>query len=159
MERYATRGVRGCTGVPLPFGQRATRPTGHVDPEPGGGAVLLGLAAPEPVLTLLAVLIGQTSLGVCSIVRSGGKAEWHEMCSLTRTVPSMSRRKGLRGFRALLSPEQSVAPHRPHVMRSYLLLLAGGWLGTWPGQPFLPSRSGRGQAARGREIMVVSANH
>src|SRR5687767_2266364 len=27
---------------------------GHVDPEPGGGALLLGLAAPEPVLTVLA---------------------------------------------------------------------------------------------------------
>ncbi len=43
----------GLDRLPLTPGIPGNPPDGHLDPEPGGGALLLGLAAPEAVLPVL----------------------------------------------------------------------------------------------------------
>ena len=50
----ATRGVRGADRLAVALGVAGDPADGHVDAEAGGGALLLGLAAPEAVLAVLA---------------------------------------------------------------------------------------------------------
>ena len=51
---YAMRAWRGCDGLAVAAGVAGDATDGHVDAEAGGGALFLGLAAPEAVLAVLA---------------------------------------------------------------------------------------------------------